>query len=176
MPDPHRPRFTGLCHVGLRADDPAALAEFYREVLGMQAVGGSEDDSPLGASAFLSGRPDEESHEIVFFKNPDFAHTAFKVSTLGELRAAYSDVVARHIPVKMSLNHGVSLAFYFDDPEGNMIEIYWPTQLAYGQPYGHPIDLTLTEEGLLHDVAKLASKMGIPWPAGPSENRLAPTD
>ena len=165
MPDPDRPRFTGLCHVGLQADDPAALAEFYREVLGMQAVGGSEDDSPLGASAFLSGRPDEESHEIVFFKNPDFAHTAFKVSSLENLCAAFRDIVGRDIPVKMSINHGVSLAFYFDDPEGNMIEIYWPTALDYGQPYGHPIDLTLPEAELLRDVAELAERVGADWSA-----------
>ena len=35
MAQSYRPRFTGLCHVGLQADDPAALAEFYRQVLGM---------------------------------------------------------------------------------------------------------------------------------------------
>ena len=68
------------------------------------------------------------------------------------------------MPIKAAVNHGVSLAFYFDDPEGNMIEIYWPTRLAYGQSYGHPVDLLLTEEALLQDVAELASRVGIPWP------------
>ena len=48
---------TGVRHVGLYARDPAATAEFYREVMGMQIVGGSSADHPLGASAFLtSGR------------------------------------------------------------------------------------------------------------------------
>ena len=164
MSQSDRPRFTGLCHVGMRADDPAALAEFYREVLGMKAVGGSAEDSPLGASAFLSGRPEEESHEIVFFKDPGFAHTAFKVAALSDLRTAYADIVERDIRIKMSVNHGVSLAFYFDDPEGNMIEIYWPTKLHYGQPYGHTIDLALDEEELLGDVAELAERVGVPWP------------
>ena len=60
------------------------------------------------------------------------------------------------------------LAFYFDDPEGNMIGIYWPTRLSYGQPYGHPIDLTLTEQALLQDVADLAARKGIAWPVSPS--------
>lgn len=46
-----------------------------------------------------------------------------------------------------------------------MIEIYWPTKLRYGQPYAHPIDLTLKEEALLEDVAKLAAREGIPWSA-----------
>ena len=73
-------RNTGIHHVGLRATNPAAAAEFYRDVLGMQIVGGSAPDHPIGATAFLSSRPDEESHEIALFANPAFAHVAFKVS------------------------------------------------------------------------------------------------
>lgn len=157
------PTPTGLCHLGIHSKNPAALAEFYRGVLGMQIVGGSGADDPFGASTFLSSRPDQESHEIVFFANAAFRHTAFRVATLADLRARYSDAVNRGLPIKMALNHGVSLAFYFDDPEGNMIEIYWATGLAYGQPYGHPIDLALPEEALLRDVEALASRHGIAW-------------
>lgn len=75
----------------------------------------------------------------------------------------FAKVVARGVTVKMSLNHGVSLAFYFDDPEGNMIEIYRATGLAYGQPYGHPIDLTQPEEALLRDIEALAARHGLAW-------------
>ena len=46
-------RNTGIHHVGLRAANPAASAEFYRDVLGMEIVGGTGPDRPLGASAFL---------------------------------------------------------------------------------------------------------------------------
>jgi catechol-2,3-dioxygenase len=154
---------TGVCHIGLHAADPAALATFYQDVLGMKVVGGSPASSPFGASTFLSSRPGEESHEIVFFANADFRHTAFRVATLAELRARYADVVARGIPIKLTLNHGVSLAFYFDDPEGNMIEIYWATGLEYGQPYGHPIDLTQPEDTLLGDIEALAARHGLAW-------------
>ena len=80
-------RNTGIHHVGLRATNPAASAEFYRDVLGMETVGGSAPDHPIGATAFLSSRPDEESHEIALFANPAFAHIAFKVSSLAELRS-----------------------------------------------------------------------------------------
>ena len=67
MSDGGNPRFAGLCHIGIHSKDPAALAEFYRDVLGMQVVGGSGSDNPFGASTFLSSRPDQESHEIVIF-------------------------------------------------------------------------------------------------------------
>jgi len=29
--------------------------------------------------------------------------------------------------VKMALNHAMSLSFDFDDAEGHLIEVYWPT-------------------------------------------------
>jgi catechol-2,3-dioxygenase len=60
----------GIGHVGLRATNPASSAEFYRDVLGMEIVGGSTPDHPLGATAFLSSRHDEESHEIALFGRP----------------------------------------------------------------------------------------------------------
>ena len=154
-------RNTGIHHVGLRATNPAASAEFYRDVLGMEIVGGSAPDHPLGATAFLSSRPDEESHEIALFANPFFAHIAFKVSSLAEFRSIDARVVEKNIPIKFVFNHGVSLAFYFDDPDGNMIEIYWPTgDLSCRQPYTEPLDLSQPDEALLEKKTSLAEAPG----------------
>ena len=83
-------RNTGIHHVGLHATNPVASAEFYRDVLGMEIVGGSAPDHPLGASAFLSSRSNEESHEVALFANPAFAHIAFKVSSLAKFRPFHS--------------------------------------------------------------------------------------
>jgi catechol-2,3-dioxygenase len=146
-------RNTGIHHVGLRASDPAAAAEFYRDILGMEIVGGSSPDHPIGASAFLSSRPDEESHEIALFANPAFAHIAFKVSSLAELRSIHARVVERNIPLKFAADHGVSLAFYFNDPDGNMIEVYWPTgHLSQRQPHMEPLDLSQPDDVILEKV------------------------
>jgi len=83
----------------------------------------------------LSSRPDEESHEIALFANPAFAHAAFKVSSLAELQSFYARVVERNTPIKFSADHGASFAFYFGDPDGSMIEVYWPTgNLSWKQP------------------------------------------
>jgi catechol-2,3-dioxygenase len=146
-------RNTGIHHVGLRATNPAASAEFYRDVLGMEIVGGTAPDHPLGATAFLSSRPDEESHEIALFANPAFAHIAFKVSSLAEFRSFHARLVEKNIPIKFVFNHGVSFAFYFDDPDGNMIEVYWPTgDLSWRQPYVEPLDLSQPDEALIETI------------------------
>jgi len=42
----------GLGHVGMYAKDPAPLAEFYRDVMGMQVVGGSDTSHPIGRDRF----------------------------------------------------------------------------------------------------------------------------
>ena len=148
----------GLCHVGVYAKNPALLAEFYRDVMGMQVVGGSDASHPLGPSAFLSSRPSEEFHEIAIFSNPEFAHRAFKVGSLAALKQFYQKIVGHGIPIKSQWLHGVSIAFYFDDPEGNMIEVYWSTGLEHPQPYVQDIDLTKTEEELLKEVKVLTGR------------------
>ena len=83
----------GVHHVGLSARDPAVLAAFYHDVLGLQVVGGSTaDTSAFGASAFLSSHPTEESHDLALFANPAYQHTAFKVRLLAHL--------LRHVPAR----------------------------------------------------------------------------
>jgi catechol 2,3-dioxygenase-like lactoylglutathione lyase family enzyme len=156
-----RCRNTGVHHVGLHASNPAVSAAFYKDVLGMEIVGGSSPDHPFGATAFLSSRPAEESHEIALFANPAFAHVAFKVSSLAELRSVHTRVLERKIPIKFAADHGVSFAFYFNDPDGNMVEVYWPTRDVSGkhpqteplQPKMELLDLSQPEEVLLEKVA-----------------------
>jgi catechol-2,3-dioxygenase len=60
------------------------------------------------------------------------------------------------VPVKAALNHGVSLSFYFEDPEGHLIEVYWPTEVLCRPRHGEPIDLTRSEEALRREVAEVA--------------------
>jgi catechol-2,3-dioxygenase len=146
-------RDTNIGHVGLRATNPAASAEFYRDVFGMEITGGSASDHPLGATAFLSSRPGEKTHDIVLVANPENAHTAFKVSSLAEFRSFHARIMEKKIPIKFMFNHHESFAFYFDDPDGNTIEVYWPTgDLSQRQPYVEPLDLSQPDEVLLEKI------------------------
>jgi catechol-2,3-dioxygenase len=148
---------TVIGHVGLHAADPAASAQFYRDVLGMEIIGGSAPDHPLGATAFLSSRPDEESHEIALFADPAYAHMAFKVASLSELRSYYARVMEKNIPIKFAFNHGASFAFYFDDLDGNLVEVYWATgDMSRAQPFLEPLDLSQPDEVLLEMITAAA--------------------
>jgi len=66
--------------------------------------------------------------------------------------------VRRGIPIKFQFNHGNAFAFYFTDPEGNLIEVYWRTGLEYPQPFVQATDLTKTEEELLEELKVLAGQ------------------
>jgi catechol-2,3-dioxygenase len=86
------------------------------------------------------------------FSNAELAHRAFKVGSLAALKRFYHEIVRRGIPIKSQFNHGNAFAFYFADPEGNLIEVYWRTGLEYPQPFAQATDLTKTEEELLEEL------------------------
>jgi catechol-2,3-dioxygenase len=52
-------------------------------------------------------------------------------------------------------------SFYFEDPEGHLIEVYWATNLPIRDNYAEPIDLDLPEEELLREVDRLAAHFGV---------------
>ena len=96
--------FIGLRHIGLPAKNLAKMAEFYRDVLGMTITRENSADAPYGASVFLARHPDEEDHDLVFFENPALAHTAFRVSSLRDLKAWYRQIKERGLPVEVELS------------------------------------------------------------------------
>jgi catechol-2,3-dioxygenase len=148
---------TAIGHVGLHAANPAASAKFYEDVFGMEITGGSASDHPLGATAFLTSRPGEQPHHIVLAANPEVAHIAFKAPSLVELRSLHARVVEMKVPIKFVFNHHESFAFYFEDPDGNMIEVYWPTgDLSRRQPVLEPLDLSQPDEVLLEKITAAA--------------------
>jgi catechol 2,3-dioxygenase-like lactoylglutathione lyase family enzyme len=161
------PNFVGLRHVGLSAKDPTAVVAFYRDVLGMTLVRQTAADSPIGNTVFFSRHPEgEEDHDLVIFPDPMFAHIAFEVASLAELKRSYQEVKEK-VPIKYIFNHGIALSFYFDDPEGHNIEIYWTTTPDYRirkrisgtRLLAQPIDLDLSEKELMREVKRTLDVM-----------------
>jgi catechol 2,3-dioxygenase-like lactoylglutathione lyase family enzyme len=62
------PQVIGVGHVALSARDPAALADFYCDVLGLQVV--PTDTSDLGENVFLSSHPAEVSVDLAYSLTP----------------------------------------------------------------------------------------------------------
>jgi catechol-2,3-dioxygenase len=89
------------------------------------------------------------------------AHVAFRVEELADLLSFYHRIKEQGLSTR-SVNHGNSLAFYFEDPEGNRIEIYWSTHLRIHQPFVRPIDLDLPEAELLRQVQWVAEQFTNP--------------
>lgn len=143
-------KIAGLGHVGLLAKDPVELSKFYRDLFGMEDVGQVPNGiGPMGGMAFLSSRRQEENHELVFFQDAQGPHIAYKVASLADLRAWHTEIKARGLPIVRSWYHGSSYAFYFPDPEGHLIELYWPTGSDVTQPVAETIDFDRPEEELL---------------------------
>lgn len=80
---------------------------------------------------------------------PESQHTAWKVESLTALKALYAEARERNIPVDRALNHGVTLSLYLRDPEGNGVELFWPTGQAAKGVYARPVDLSQSDETLL---------------------------
>jgi len=155
--------FEGVRHVGFGSKDPVVLAKFYQDVMGMTIVAQSPANSPIGTTVFLARHPEVEGHhDLVLFSNPMFAHTAFRVEDLNEFLAFYHEVKDRGVPpIKFTFNHGVWFSFYFDDPEGHNIEIYWPTYANVPQDYQvQPINLDRPKEEILREADRLAGQYG----------------
>ncbi len=118
---------TSMGAVTLLVGDLDAMTRYYRDVVTLEVISAEGDTVTLGRA----GRPIVVlTHEpLLRHATPGSAglfHTAILFETQAALAAAlYS--VARHAPGTFtgSADHLVSQAFYFTDPEGNGIELYW---------------------------------------------------
>jgi catechol-2,3-dioxygenase len=58
----------------------------------------------------------------------------------------YANMKAHSIPISFALNHRVTLSLYLRDPEGNAVEVFWPTGQNVAGMYAEPFDLALLEQ------------------------------
>ena len=149
------PAEAAVGRVALVVNDLDAVAEFYRDVVGLSVRRREGDRATLGAGGDplleLTGDPDATPRAP---EATGLFHVAFRVPA----RAALADALYR-VDERWELtgasDHRVSEALYLDDPEGNGVEVYrdrpreeWPTRAD-----GHvemdtlPLDL----EGLAAD-------------------------
>ncbi len=150
-----------LGHIAIPAENPQRLATFYHEFLGLR-VTLEGTLPPLGEFVFLSERPEKEAQTLTFMTRPETRHVAWEVESLAALKALYADAMARGIHVDAAFNHRISLSLYLHDPEGNGVEIYWPTGQASDGLYADPFDPAML---LNQSDSMLLALVGTPSPA-----------
>ena len=145
-----------VSHFEIRARDPAALANFYTEVLGfIVSDRGVLDRGPAKGREliFLSHSP-EEHHQIVLIPSDATApgsgigHVAFRVDSLDEVRRVYEKVRALPYAKPEPVSHANTWSVYFRDPEDNRIEVFTQTPWHATQPCRFDVDYDQADDKL----------------------------
>jgi catechol 2,3-dioxygenase len=121
------PADTQMGAVTLRARDLDALVNFYTRGVGLEVLASLSGSYLLGHNGqtllIIEHAPELRhagAHEAGLF------HTAFLFETQAELATAVASVATKFPGLFTgSADHLVSEAFYFDDPEGNGVELYF---------------------------------------------------
>ncbi|MDE0944834.1 MAG: VOC family protein [Alphaproteobacteria bacterium] len=144
-----------LTHVGLYVDDLVQMRRFYSEVFGLTVTdAGGPPDFHLDM-VFMSANPNEHHQVVLVAGRPDTAtanvaqQISFLVNSLDEMREMRDKVVAEGLTVHRVATHGNAWSFYFNDPEGNTLEIYVHTPWYIPQPTGVPFDLDQSNEEIM---------------------------
>lgn len=125
---------THVGHVHLKVRDVDRSIDFYRDVLGLTIT------ERHGNYAFLSFG--EHHHDLALQGIGEDAagpgpgvglyHAAFEVESREALRAVAERLDGRGVAVS-PVDHGISEALYFDDPDGNGCEVYRDTRESDGE-------------------------------------------
>ncbi|MEU1971849.1 VOC family protein [Microbacterium sp. NPDC019599] len=166
---------TAMGAVTLLVGDLDGMTRYYRDVVTLDVLSAEGDTVELGRA----GRPvvvlrHEPALRAATPGSAGLFHTAILFQTQEALAAAlYS--VARNAPGTFtgSADHLVSQAFYFTDPEGNGIELYWDrARTAWSWTHGRVemdtlfldpngfLQEHLTERALAGDTAGDAASVG----------------
>ena len=117
-----------LGHLVLRANNIVSSEKFYTNVLGLHVT----TRRPTGTMIFMSAR-DDASHELALIKSDDIedsathslAHFAWEMESIEDVKEIHQKCISEGIEIKSVADHGVSLGFYIEDPDGNAIEIFY---------------------------------------------------
>ena len=152
---------TRIGHTHLKVRDLARAVEFYTRFFGLELVEQVGDQY-----AFLTGKAavgwhgGPVHHEIALQTvGPDapappshgtgLYHVAFEVPDKQAFARAYQRLVEAGVRAA-TVDHFISWAMYFDDPDGNGLEIYCDTRReSGGQPLWHGQNAPLPAEEIL---------------------------
>lgn len=141
-----------LGHVGLYCTDVQKSQDFYTRILGLTVT----DAHPEGHIIFLSAQPESEHHELALCPGRDVPpgakvvqQVSFIVNDLADLKQFHARLKEEGVRIRSVVNHGISLAIYFYDPDENVVEVYAKTPYKIPQPFSEDVDLNLDDAALM---------------------------
>jgi catechol 2,3-dioxygenase len=151
MTAPIRPQLT---HAGIYVDDIQKMRDFYVGVMGLIETDRGHGFTFDNDFVFMSANPTIH-HQLILAtgraeraKASTVNQLSFKVGSLAELREMNRRVVAYGITAIRPVSHGNAWSIYFDDPEGNGVEIYLDTPFHTSQPHADKLDLAMSDEDI----------------------------
>jgi catechol 2,3-dioxygenase-like lactoylglutathione lyase family enzyme len=114
-----------VAHVVLRTNQYDELVAWWQTFL---------EAEPMHANPFITFLTfDDEHHRIAIARGPNLApkmtnsvgvdHFAFSYASVGDLLATYVRLAEQGIRPSTSIHHGVTLSFYYLDPDRNEVEL-----------------------------------------------------
>jgi catechol-2,3-dioxygenase len=151
-------KVTSLGHLGLYVKDVECSVAFYRDILGLQV----SDRSPRGAVFMTAQDRLAEHHELLVAPGREgdgkiLQQISFRCGSLADVKEFYRIFLERQVPIQRVVTHGNTVSIYFEDPDGNTVEVYWPTGIDVPQPFGQPMDLTQSDDEIVSRVRQLVS-------------------
>ena len=154
------PKVTSLGHLGVYVKDVERSVDFYRDILGLNV----SDRSPRG-SVFMTAQDRlAEHHELLIVPgrkegtDNTLQQISFRCASLADVKEFYRLFLERRVPIQRTVTHGNTVSIYFEDPDGNSVEVYWPTGIDVPQPFGQPVDLTSGEDEIMARVKQLIAE------------------
>lgn len=142
------PKVNSLGHMGVYVREIERSVAFYRDILGLQV----SDRSPRGAVFMTAQERAVEHHELLLApgRNDDgkvnvLQQISFRCATLKDVKDFYRVFVDNNVPINRVVSHGNTVSIYAQDPDGNSVEVYWPSGVDVPQPFGKPMDLSKSE-------------------------------
>ncbi len=149
-----------LTHAGIWVRDMDLMVDFYARVMGFHINDRGFVPRYNGEITFMSNDPNIH-HQMVLAEGraPEGDSTvnqlSFTVNSLDELRTMYRRVVDEGVENLLPRNHGNAWSVYFDDPEGNNLEVYLDSPFHVPQPFGEYLDFDLSND----EIVKLTEEM-----------------
>ncbi len=129
-----------LHHFGLTTVHLEEMLDWYAKVLGMTTNFQSSWGAETGASAdlaFVSN--DRAHHRLALISSPGLRddtdkhthvklqHVAFEYATIDDLLNSWERLKDLGIEPILTADHGPTIAFYYQDPDGNSVELFVDT-------------------------------------------------